>query len=359
MIFWFIAIAVTAIACAALYFAAAGRMAKTSGPDSGTANNHFRQVLAGIDADLASGKLGEPEAVAAKGELARELLRQQAEFDAKAKPTSELGRGAILACVGAIAVLSLAIYAVLGSPNLPGQHLDDRADVAAQNIDINDAILRIERQLAATPDDLRGWSVIAPVYMQTGRLADAENAYRRVIALGGGNADVETSLAETLMLQANGSAAGEAMTLLQSAAASDPTHILSRLYIAAELTRTGQYDDAVAAWDAVLALSKGDESWVTAANEGRAVALNKGVMPNTTPDAAAIAQMVEGLDARLTAQGGAIEEWTQLVRAYVVLGDLIKAQSAYDGALKAYPKAFDRGDLDTLALDAGLKGATP
>jgi cytochrome c-type biogenesis protein CcmH len=48
-----------------------------------------------------------------------------------------------------------------------------------------------------------------------------------------------------------------------------------------------------------------------------------------------------------------------LVRAYVVLKDLTKAQAAYDLALKAYPKAFDRGDLDAVALEAGLKGATP
>lgn len=363
MIFWFIAIAVTAIACAALYYAAAGRRVNASGPDSGSTNNHFRLVLAGIDADLANGKLGEPEAVAAKGELAREMLRQQAETEAKARPTTELGRGAILACVATVAALSFVTYALLGSPNLPGQPLAGRADVAAQDIDLDDAVARIEKQLATKPDDLRGWTVIAPVYLQTGRYADAERAYRRIIALGGANPDIQTSLAETLMMQAKGSAAGEAMTLLQSAAASDPTHVLSRLYIAAELTRAAKYDEAVSAWDAVLALAKGDESWVTAANDGRAVALNKGVEPagsaNAGPDAAAIAQMVEGLASRLAANGGLIEEWTQLVRAYVVMGDLGKAQAAYAAALAAYPKAVDRGELDTIALDAGLKGGTP
>jgi cytochrome c-type biogenesis protein CcmH len=361
MLFWFIAIAITAIACAALYYAAAGRMVNATGPDSHPANNHFRLVLAGIDADLANGKLGEPEAAAAKGELAREMLRQQAEVDAKAKPKAEIGRGTIAAFLGAVAVLSLVTYWRLGSPELPSQPLAGRTQAAAQDIDLPAAIARIEQQLAVTPDDLRGWSVIAPVYLQTGKYPEAEHAYRRIIELGGGNADIQTALAETLMLQSNGSAAGEALTLLQSAAASDPTHVLSRLYIAAELTRSGQYDDAVKAWDAALALSKGDEPWVTAASEGRAVALNKGVAPagTPTPTSDAIASMVAGLAARLDTQGGSIEEWTQLVRAYVVLKDLTKAQAAYDDALKAYPKAFDRGDLDAVALDAGLKGATP
>ena len=359
MLFWSIAIAITAIACAALYYAAAGRMVNATGPDSPPANNHFRLVLAGIDADLANGKLGEPEAIAAKGELAREMLRQQAEVDAKAKPKAEIGRGMIGAFLGAVAALSLATYWMLGSPELPSQPLAGRTQAAAQDIDLPAAIARIEQQLATTPDDLRGWSVIAPVYLQTGKYAEAEHAYRRIIALAGGNADIQTALAETLMLQANGSAAGEALTLLQSAAASDPTHVLSRLYIAAELTRSAQYDDAVKAWDAALALSKGGEPWVTAASEGRAVALNKGVAAPQTPTSDAIAGMVAGLAARLDTQGGSIEEWTQLVRAYVVLKDLTKAQAAYDDALKAYPKTFDRGDLDAVALDAGLKGATP
>ena len=363
MLFWFIAIAVTAIACAALYYAAAGRMVNATGPDSGAANNHFRLVLAGIDADLVNGKLGEAEALAAKGELAREMLRLDAEAKTLAKPKSELPRGTILFLLACVAALSLVTYWVLGSPNLPSQPLAGRAEVAAQNMDLDAALARIEERLKTNPDDLRGWSVIAPVYMQSGRYADAERAYRQIIALSGVSAEVETALAETLMVQSNGSAAGEAMTLLQSAAARDPANVLSRLYIAAELTRTGQYDDAVKAWDAALALSKGGESWLTAANEGRAVAQNKGALPAgmETPagQSEAIAGMVAGLAARLDTQGGTIEEWTQLVRAYVVLDDLSKAQSAYDDALKAYPKAFDRGDLDTIALDAGLKGPTP
>ena len=47
--------------------------------------------------------------------------------------------------------------------------------------------------------------------------------------------------------------------------------------------------------------------------------------------------------------------------AYLVLGDADSAQSAYDDAVAAYPQAFDRGELDTLALGAGLtlNGAQP
>ena len=64
--------------------------------------------------------------------------------------------------------------------------------------------------------------------------------------------------------------------------------------------------------------------------------------------------MVDGLDARLKAQGGTIEEWTQLVRSRLVQGRTGEAQAAYAAARKAYPQAVDRAELDALALSSGL-----
>ena len=91
------------------------------------------------------------------------------------------------------------------------------------------------------------------------------------------------------------------------------------------------------------------------------MAQNGGVDDSADQQAEMIAQMVTGLAERLAADGGTVEEWTQLVRAYIVLGDAESAQSAYDAAVAAYPAAFDRGELDTLALGAGLElnGAEP
>lgn len=361
MLFWFIAIAVTAIACAALFYAAGGRTVNVSGPESADSNSHFRQVLAGIDADLAAGKLGEAEAKAAKSELAREIIRLKAE-SGKAVATGDLGRTPLLVGLAGIVVLAFAIYAALGNPNLPSQPLAGRTDIAAQSLDLDTAVARIEQQLALNPDDVRGWTVIAPAYTEMGRFADAAQAYRRVIELSGATPKLQTSLAEALLLEADGAGSDEAMSLLRAAADGDPADPLPRLYLAAELTRTGQYADAANAWQSALALSKGGEPWLAAAQQGLAVAQNDGAAAGPTPgESEMIAQMVGGLADRLASQGGSVEEWMQLVRAYLVLGDKAKAQAAYDDAVLAYPKAFDRGELDTIALDAGLtlKGATP
>ena len=351
MIFWSIAIAVTAIACAALFYAGVGRTVNAAGPDLADPNDHFRRLLAGIEADELSGKLDAEQAIAARGELARELLRSKGESRGEA---NDLGRAPLFVGLVAVAVISLGLYATLGRPDLPTQPLSERPEIAARTMDMDDAIARIEARLAETPDDVRGWQVIAPAYVELGRFADAAEAYRRVIALSGPTADLQTDLAEALLLEAGGAGSDEAMQLLKAAAGADATHVRSRLYLAAELMRTEQYAEAATFWQQAIDLAQGDEPWLPAATQGLAVAQAGGVDSSAQQQADMIAGMVGGLAERLYADGGSVEEWTQLVRSYLVLNDRDNAQRAFDAAVAAYPAAFDRGELDTLALDAGL-----
>ena len=117
-----------------------------------------------------------------------------------------------------------------------------------------------------------------------------------------------------------GAGSDEAMGLLRTAAEMDPSHIQSRLYLGAELTRTGQYDDAARFWRAAIDLAQGDEPWLPAARQGLAVAENDGVDTTAADQAEMIRGMVGSLSTRLYAEGGTVEEWSQLVRSYIVLG---------------------------------------
>lgn len=372
VIFWSLALAVTAIASAALYYAGAARGVNAGQPDLDSPERlHLRAQLGEIDADRAAGRLGEEEAVAARAELAREALRLKAEPTKTEATQAGVRRLVTLVAIGATALLAGLTYAVLGSPDMPAQPLAERgAEIAAEKstegLSLTDAVAKIEAQLAKTPDDIRGWTVIAPAYMQLGRYADAEKALRKVIAAEGPTADRETDLGEALMMEKGGDATGEAMDLFKSAAARDPQHVRSRYYIAGELTRTAKYVEAEAAWASLLALSKGGEAWVANAEAGLAFAKNKGIMPaapatgtdatpgGNLPDQSAIEGMVEGLSSRLESSGGTIEEWTRLVRSRLVLDQKDLAQKAYDAARAAFPDASVRTELDVLAADNGL-----
>ncbi|MGV3489844.1 MAG: c-type cytochrome biogenesis protein CcmI [Devosia sp.] len=350
MIFWSLAIVVTAVACAALYYAGAGQRVNAAAdvvdsPEVG----HLRLQLKEIEADAAAGRLGAPEAVAAKGELARELMR----IKAKQKPvTVGAKRSVIVVATAATALLAFGVYAVLGRPDLPAQPLEQRADLQPPEMSLDDAIARIEAQLLETPDDVRGWTVIAPAYMQLGRFADAVNALRRVIELDGPTADRETDLGEAVMMTNDGSMTGEPLALFESAAARDPTHVRSRYYIAEEAMARADYEAAEAQWQALLALSTGGEPWLSGAQAGLAAA-EQGLR-GEVPDTPEIAAMVESLAARLDQSGGTIEEWTRLVRSYLVLGETERAQAAYQAARAAYPDSLYRTELDVLAADNGL-----
>jgi len=352
-VFWIFAIAITAIACTALYYAAQGRRvnAAPAGADDAT-TAHFRLQLKEIEGDIAAGRLGEAEGLAAKGELARELIRVQGEHG----PRLSAGQPWVIpAAVLATAMLAFGAYSFLGNPGLPSLPLSEREPPPAE-LDLEEAVTRIEAQLQKTPDDVRGWAVVAPVYMQQQRFADAATAYRRVIELSAPTADLETNLGEALMMAAGGNPEGEPIQLFESAAARDAKHIRSRFYIAGESTRTGQFEQAVQQWNDILALGTPQDAWLETAKAGLAAATDglNNVQPETVPDDAAIRGMVESLAKRLYDSGGSIEEWTRLVRSRLVLGETGTAQQDYDRARIAWPDAATRAELDVLAADNGL-----
>ncbi|MBN9348865.1 MAG: c-type cytochrome biogenesis protein CcmI, partial [Devosia sp.] len=71
MTIWLFALLLTAIACATLYYAGAGRRVNAAASTADATQEHFRAQLRAIETDAAMGRLGAAEAVAARGELAR------------------------------------------------------------------------------------------------------------------------------------------------------------------------------------------------------------------------------------------------------------------------------------------------
>lgn len=364
MMIWILALFVTLAALTALYYAGGRDKVNLNADDTqAAARAHYRAQLSEITTDIEAGRLSPDEGEAAKGELAREVMRFESAADApKVTPSGNatIVRFAGLALIGA---LSFGIYSQLGSPQLPAQPLGSRTLPSVDNaqIDVEDAIARVEAQLEQNPDDVRGWAVLGPIYMRQRRFDEATNAFRQILSLSPATADAETDLAEAVMMANDGSAIGEPLALLNSAAARDTNHVRSRFYLAGEATRAGDFAAAVKNWQSLLALATGNEPWVDVARSGLATAqagLSGDVPPVQRTDLnqnTQIAAMVEGLAVRLAEDGGSIDEWTRLVRSYLVLGHDDKAQSAYSAAIAAYPDAGDRSALDSLAQNSGLK----
>ncbi|MCD7059511.1 c-type cytochrome biogenesis protein CcmI [Pelagibacterium sp. HS1C4-1] len=343
------------VVCGALFVVTRRKDADSASDTAATA--FYKSQLAEIDADSEAGRLSPEEATAAKAELAREFMRHEQD----AKTTSTTGPGPILVggVLAGILVASFGLYFAIGRADLPAQPLAERELAAGAEISIEDAVARVEAQMAETPNDVRGWQALAPIYMQSGRFAEAVNAYRRVIDLDGATADRETDLAEAMIMANEGAMTPDAMALLRSAADSDPRHVRSRFYIAGELTRSGDYAAAVPAWEYLLSLGTGEEPWIATAQAGLDAAqagARVGELSEPEPDATMdvmIRGMVEGLAARLYDEGGRADEWMQLVRSRNVLDGAEAARDDLERGLAAL-EGQDRLALEALAEELGL-----
>src|SRR5690606_39727625 len=144
ILFWLLAILVTVIACAALYYAAAGRAvhASAAAVDDATAA-HFRLQLDEIDADIASGRLGEAEGTAARSEVARELIRMKKESRV-ASDSARRQTPVLLMAIGATALRAFGAYSALGNPDMPSAPLAGRP---LGDMTLAEAVARIEAQL--------------------------------------------------------------------------------------------------------------------------------------------------------------------------------------------------------------------
>ncbi len=377
MSLWIFITLLSAITLLALFFSARNKGEEDSEkPVLSETEEHFKLQLADIGASFTAGKLSETDAQVARAELAREIVQHRAtlpEGVSKIQDTGQKWIGWLLAVTSIASIgLALVIYLNLGSPDqtpfTPAQPSPVTAQQEIVTEDFRIALERVEQQMVVDPGDIRGWQVLAPAYMRLQRFDEAVVAYRNILELAPPTADAQTDLAEALLMASEGTASPEIMQLLQEAAQADETHARSRFYLAAEATRIEQWDEAVAHWQELLALGTGQEQWIEIAQNGLAVAMARGgPIPDqasgndlgNTDTAAAdrselIRSMVQGLDERLSAEGGSIEEWTRLVRSFLVLGETDKAVSAYTTAVIAYPDVATRVELETIAQQAGF-----
>ena len=222
---------------------------------------------------------------------------------------------------------------------------------------------QIQSHLALHPDDLRGWDLVAPIYLRVGRPADAATAYEQALRVGGDTADRLTGYGEALVTAANGIVAPPAASAFERALKLEPTSPKARFFIGLAAEQDGDVAKARADYAAIVRSSQPDAPWLPLV-QARLSALTDGgstdAMPAPTTLAAPppeILAMVSSLDERLRASGGNEAEWSRLIRSYVVLGrrdEALGRLAQARTALASQPGVEQR--LDRLASDLGLAG---
>ena len=403
---WFILAAMTGAAVFALLWPMSRRRRHGVGPEAeggnglATETGFYEDQLAEIERDLGRGLIAPAEAEAARAEAARRLLRASREERADgsgpapiAEPHLRQRRAASAFALSTIPLVALVVYGLYGSPNLPSQTDADRKATRAGAQDLMTAIGQIEARLANHPDDVRGWSVLGPVYMRLGRFDDAARAYAALVRLKGEDAQALSDWGEALVAAADGTVSPEARKVLGRALAADPKAAKPQFYLARGDEQSGDVAGAVRRLEAMAASAPADAPWLPTvrenlarlkgetmaapkaggeAGEGVKDAAKEGAMseapvagPGSNIQALppseridAIRGMVEGLERRLAKQGGSADEWLRLVRSHAVLGERDKALDALERGRKAFPDDKEaQARFDAQAHELGLAGA--
>ena len=360
---WFVLAGMAACAVLAVLWPLLRASSGVTADPAATEAAFYKAQLEEIRRDVERGLLPQGEAEGARAEAARRLI---AAASGPARPPAPARRtrlaAAVLIAIGLPAV-AFPLYARLGQPTLPDEPLASRKVTPQTDGGIEAAVAAVEARLIAKPDDGKGWAVIAPLYMRLERYAEAAHAYAEALRILGEDPLRRAAYGEALVAASGGVVTDEARQAFDRALAEQPGQPQARYYVALAAEQDGKKADAIRDYQALLANSAPDAPWRSMVNAHLA-ALNGAPAPAEGTAAIPEAQrpMIEGMVSKLATQlasnGGSIDEWSRLIRAYTVLHEADKAKAALVDAHKALATDANAvASLDALAHDLGLGDA--
>lgn len=399
--FWISAIAM--VLMVGLLLAQAMRRARADGaPDDRSADLAvYRDQLAEVDQDQARGVLSAEEADRLRLEVQRRLLEADRRATSTA-PTSRTGQTLALGAVGGGLLLAIALYVYdLGAPGYPDLPLSNRlaaADEAYANrpsqaqaeaaqpafeapTDLDPQLATLVDQLrtavATRPDDLQGHELLTQNEARLGNFPAARAAQEAVVRIKGDQVTAGdlAFLAHLMIGAAGGQVTPEAEAVLIRCLQIDPTDGWARYYSGLMFAQIGRPDRTFSLWEPLLRDAPADAAYlppIQAMIQDVADAAGIDYAPATSggpsaEDMAAAAQMSEGdraemiktmvggLEERLLAQGGPVEDWAKLITSLGVLKEADRARAAWVAAQKAFEgKPGELAALKAAADQAGV-----
>jgi cytochrome c-type biogenesis protein CcmH len=360
-------------------------------PQDGGARRELRvyaDQLREIERDTARGLIPVDEAERLRTETARRLLEADRVTTGRVsgRAPAVMQGVAVAVVIGAVAVAGW-IYMVWGAPLYPDRALATRHAEAAMlraerpsqaelqamwleaperevppapDAEFAQLMEQLRTALAGRPDDLQGHQLLATNEARLGRFAEAAEAQGRVVALLPEGTSLAEGIGEQvrhaqfLIAAAGGVVSPEAERVLEAILRRDPENGFARFFVGVMFDQTGRPDLTFQLWRRLLDDSAPDAPWVPDLRASlEMLAAVAGVRYSLPPEGstgqrgptaeeieaaaalsledrqAMIGGMVDGLMMRLGTQGGPAQDWAQLIRALVVMGDVGRARSIW------------------------------
>ncbi|MGZ9098685.1 MAG: c-type cytochrome biogenesis protein CcmI [Brevundimonas sp.] len=337
----------------------------------------LKAQLADLDRQAEAGAAPPEDIAALRLEVERRALAEGIEATPAGRPLGE--KALIRLALGLAAVVAIGgagLYALLGRPDLPGAGPRSAAmaaapaDAAHEGADVQAMIVQLETQLRQAPEDVNGWRMLGWSYFQTGRFAEAAEAYGRAAVLEPANAEHFSAQGEALVQAGGGQVTPAALTAFRGALRADPQDPRARYFVAVEMDQRGEREAAMTAWIELINSAPEGAPWageVRAFVEDLARERGQDISGRLRPAAATAAAavppgipgptasqvaeagsmseadrqvmiqgMVGGLEERLRASPRDRDGWVRLMRARMVLGDSAAATAAWRNGMRAF-----------------------
>lgn len=295
------------------------------------------------------------------------------------------------ALIGAGLIALVAVGFAVWKRQMPAKTTIAVSDSPAESVESK--IARLESGLKNQPNDANGWQMLGMSFYQSGKYAEAAQAYARATQIDPNISEYWSALGEARVLAGPGDVSAEAKLAFTKAVALDPQDPRARYFLAVAKDFAGDHKGALDGWFALLADTPAGAPWeadvrkvitdvgakekieVAArlaairpapANGGAAVATagipgptpeqlrSGGQLPKGQQDAM-IDGMVNGLEAKLKANPGNENGWIMLMRSRIQLGEAGKASEALKGARAAFANdSAAKGRIDAAASALGI-----
>lgn len=268
-IFWILAAGLLGLAS---LFVALPLLKRRSSPDAPRQDELnlevFRQRLAELEGDLASGFLDQGQYDAARHDLERELLY---DLDGKlvvatppaAASTSDGGTRypflalALVALVSAGAVLAYLglgeremISRIEAMAALPSPHADGEGDKGAAPLEV--LVQGLAERMEKNPENLEGWLMLGRTYFALGQASQARNAMERAYKLAPQEPEVMLAYAQALATSNGNRLEGRPAELIQAALTKDPANPTARWLDGMLAYQQARFADAAGRWQDLI-----------------------------------------------------------------------------------------------------------
>jgi cytochrome c-type biogenesis protein CcmH len=296
----------------------------------------------------------------------------------------------VLAGLLAVAAIGIALYRSSGGGGEGSGNASANAIAPQQQAASTEAMAAALRErLRQDPDNDRGWFMLGMSYRESGRFAEAEQAFRRASELAPNNANYLAYRAEILLANGHDNPPAEATVLFRRALAIEPGNPQARYYLATIKDMGGDHRGAIDDLVALIREAPASAPWLEQVRgAATAIAADNHIdisgrlppaqapqgsaagaaIPGPTPEQLQAARsippsqqdqmgrtMTDRLAARLRQNPRNADGWIQLMRSRMVLNDANAAGEALRSGLAAFQgDAATQGRLRAAARELNI-----